>query len=428
MAAVRAPLAARIFAVVGLTAAVVGAIGAITLRIVDHAPVLPSTFGFGDIALVGFAVMGVAYASVGALLVGRRPWNAIGWCMVLIGVGYALGGFAAAATYAFAAIGTEDAQRTAQLTGWLTVLFTPLGGIVFAIGFIFPTGQGQTKTWDRLVRLFLITWPPFLLMILIQPGHLHVFPTIQNPFGIGPDLRFGQETLFSPPIAAGLAVLVPTLLWSLISRYRLADTTERQQLKWFALSIALSIGAVSVAGLGAVVSDDPPEIGLAVFGFAGAFVPVAIGIAILQHRLYDIDRLISRTLGYAIVTTILVGVFTAAALGLTAILGSIAQSENVAIAAATLLVAASFASVRARAQGIVDRRFDRARYDADRVIHDLGSHLREDVEIDRLTSEVIDAVDRTLHPSSRGIWLRPQVAANDAVTNRGRSVPTLRTT
>jgi hypothetical protein len=182
----RVPLAARAFATIGWLAAVVGGVAAVGLRVVDPTPVLSSPFGFGDVALVGFEVMGVAYASVGALLVVRRPRNAVGWWMVIIGVGYADGGLAAAATFSAAAHGT-DGGRLAGVFGWLTVVLTTMGGLVFILPFIFPTGRGHTRTWDRLIRIGTIPSVLGLVILAIQPGPLHVFSSIQNPFGVGPD-------------------------------------------------------------------------------------------------------------------------------------------------------------------------------------------------------------------------------------------------
>ena len=225
--AVGAPLAARAFAVTGLIAAVVGAFGAITLRIVDPVPVVRNPFGFGDVSLVGFGVMGVAFASVGALLVVRRASNAIGWCMVLIGVGHGVGALAAAVTFSLVAVGTHDALRSAQLSGWVTSVLVTSGGFLFAIGFIFPTGRGHTPRWDAFVRLFVIGGTAAMLMIVFQPGPINIFPTIENPFGLGPDLRVGLGMQISPVTVVGSATVVPLLLLSLASRYRLANATER---------------------------------------------------------------------------------------------------------------------------------------------------------------------------------------------------------
>jgi hypothetical protein len=394
------------FAIVGLMAALVGAVGAIALRIVDPVPLLPGTFGFGVTALIGFELLGVAFASVGALLVVRRPENAVGWCMVVIGDGYALGGMTGAITGSAVADGPAGAA-TAGLAAWLTVFFTTIGGLVFALGFIFPTGRGHTPTWDRLIRVGAITWPfIFAILFLFRPGPLHLFATIDNPFGIGPDLRPLLGPQASQTLAASAAAFLPFLALNLASRYQMADAIGRQQLKWFVLAQFVTIAGVAAATLGALVSDQPPEAGLVVFGYAGALVPVAIGIAILRYRLYEIDRLISRSLSYAIVTGVLAAVFATTAVALSTLLGSLAQGESVAVAASTLIVLGLFGPLRRRAHAAIDRRFDRSLYDASMTVQAMSARLRDDVDLERVEADVLGVVHGTFHPTRAGLWLR----------------------
>ena len=398
---------ARPCAVAGVLAALVGAIGAIALRIADPAPVIPGSFGFGNVALVGFEVLGLTFATVGALLVVRRPENAVGWCMVLIGDGYALAGMTAVVTLSAVADGPSGAA-TARLAGWLTVFFTTMGGLVFGLGLIFPTGRGHTAGWDRLLRLMVITWPGLaVVLFLIRPGPLHVFGTIDNPFGIGPDLRVFFGPQMSSVIAGSSVFFVPFLGWSIVSRYRMSDSVGRQQLKWFILALLVALGGIVLAGFGGLISgNEPPEVGLAVFGFAGALVPIAIGIAILRYRLYDIDRLISRTITYGAVTAVLAGVFAVAGVGLGILLGSFAEKQTIAVAGSTLLVVALFGPLRRRAQTLVDRRFDRSSYDASLTVEAMTRRLRDDVDLARVEADVLGVVDRTFHPATAGVWLR----------------------
>ena len=402
------------FAIVGWLATVAGAVGALVLRIVDPVPQVPSTFGFGDTALVGFVVLGVAFASVGALLVVRCPGNIIGWIMVVIGAGYAIGIFWAAVTFSLAAHPTAVDWLDVRVAGWLTVLFTTLGGVVFALAFIFPTGRGHSPTWDRGLKVAAILTPwMFVTVFLARPGALHLFPTIDNPFGFGPDLRPWVGEPVSERISAMAVVLFPLVVWSFVARYRRAGLVERAQLKWFGLAIAVTIGALAVAGLSALLFDDPPELGLALFGFAGALVPIAIGIAILRHGLYDIDRIISRTVGYAVVTGVLALVFTGVVLLLLGLLTWVtqglipsSQGRSIAVAISTLVVFALFQPVRRRVQGAVDRRFDRARYDADQMVRAFAGRLRNDVDLAAVSAEIVDTATNAVRPTSVTVWLR----------------------
>ena len=396
----------RAFASIGVALAIGGALGAIALRIVDPVPHVPSSFGFSDAALVGFEFLGITFAAVGAILVVRLPRNTVGWVMVLIGDGYALAGLTAAVTFSAVADGPAGAA-TASFAGWLTVLFTTIGGLVFGLGLIFPTGRGHTPAWDRLLRFGAMATPlMFTIIFLIRPGPLHVFPTIDNPFGIGPDLRsvFGPDA--SSVIAGSAAFFVPLIIWAIVSRYRMAGRVGRQQLKWFILSMLLALGAVAVTGFSAMVTGQAPEVGLVIFGYAGALIPIAIGIAILRHHLYDIDRIVSRTIAYAIVSTILGFVVGGVIVLLSTALAAYTEGQTIAVAASTLIAFAAFQPVLRRVRAGVDRRFDRARYDAERTVAEFADRLRDQIDLADLSSDLDATIHEAIAPRSFGIWLR----------------------
>lgn len=395
----------RVLALGGLSAATFGAVGCIVVRLVAGAPFLPVTFGFGPAAMVAFIVLGLSWASIGAFLMIRRPGNAVGLVMVVAGTGYALSMFFLALTLAFAAEGTPAGMRRAELAGWTTVLCTQVGSAIFLIGFIFPTGRAQSAPWARLVRL---AWPFLTLFgaaLLLQPGPLHLFPTLHNPFGLGPDFRGGAPIT---PLTGFFAVLVGApLLWSLASRYRMAGRIERQQLKWFGLALVVALFGVGASAIGALVTKGTPdEVGLTVFGFAAAGVPVAIAIAILRHHLYDIDRLISRTIAYALVTAILGLVVSAVIVLLSTALVSYTQGQTVAVAASTLIAFAAFQPVLRRVRGAVDRRFNRAHYDTERTIAQFSDRLRDEIDLAALSANLDATIHAAIAPRSFGIWLR----------------------
>jgi hypothetical protein len=255
------------------------------------------------------------------------------------------------------------------------------------------------------MRLFWAFAIVFVVISLIQPGPLQLIPAVQNPFGFGPDFRGGRP--IAPILVLSTVIIFASVVISMVSRYRSAGHVERQQLKWFVLALGLSAIALGIVSSQSIVMDRPSdEVGLTVFVFAGALVPVAIGIAILRHHLYDIDRIISRTIAYAIVTGMLVAVFASTAIVLSALLGSLAQGESLAVAASTLLVLALFGPLRRRAQAAIDRRFHRATYDASRTVEALTVRLRDDVDIARLEADVLGVVHETFHPTHAGMWLR----------------------
>jgi len=395
----------RAFALVGLALAIFGAVGAIVVRLVTHAPFLPVTFGFGQAAMVSFIVMGLSWASIGAFLVIRRPGNAVGAVMVVAGAGYTLSMLFLALAFGFAAEDTASGLRLAELAGWITVLCTQFGAGAFVVGFIFPTGRAQSPRWAAYVRL---SWP-FLIVfsaaLLLQPGSLHLFPTLQNPFGIGPDLRGGAPV--SPLIGLFSALLAPSLVVSLASRYRTAGDTERQQLKWFGLALVIALAGVGFSAIWALVANRPPnEVGLTVYGLAAAAVPVAIAIAILRHHLYDIDRIVSRTIAYAIVSAILGLVVGGVIVLLSTALASYTQGQTIAVAASTLIAFAAFQPVLRRVRAGVDRRFDRARYDAERTVAQFADRLRDQIDLADLSSDLDATIHQAIAPRSFGIWLR----------------------
>ena len=394
------------YATLGWLAALVGAAGTIVLRLVDPAPVIPDELGVGDLSLAGFGFLGVTFASIGALLVVRRPENAVGWFMVLIGLSNALAGLTAAITFSAVADGAAGAAL-AGVAGWLTNLFAILGSLVVALGFIFPTGRGHTPAWDRFIRIGALLFPWLLVVfVLIRPGPLQIFASIDNPFGYGPDIRAALGPQPSLLVLASSALLIPVLALSIVTRYRTADRVGRQQLKWFILALIVSLGGIAAAVAGAVVSDEPPAAGLVVFGFAGALVPVAIGIAILRYNLYDIDRLITRTIAYGGVTGILGAIFVITILALQALLAPITREQTVPVAASTLAVFALFQPVRRRVQAAVDQRFDRARYDADQTVRTFAERLRDDLDLGTVSTEIVKTASATVRPASASVWLR----------------------
>lgn len=402
------PQRTRAFALGGWTLTVIGAGGAIGLRIVDPAPVLPTNFGFGDLALVGFALMAVTFASVGALLMIRRPDNAVGWLMVTVGLSHGWAILAAASTFSAAAVGTAYGDHLTAVAGWFTLIFTMLGGFLWPLlPLILPTGRGQTRAWDRFVRGYVPVVILSIAMFAIQPGRLHLFQAITNPFGIGPDLRPLIGVSFSTLVVNGSVLIFPVVAISVISRYRSADHVVRQQLKWFLLASLVAIAGLAVAAVNAAVTAAPVgEAGVATFGFAGALVPVAIGIAILRHRLYDIDRIITRTVSWAVVTGVLGAVFIAGVVALQTALAGLTQGQTLSVAASTLGTFALFQPVRRLVQAAVDRRFDRARYDAERTVGGFAERLRFDEDLDGLGAALATTAHEAVRPAGVGVWIR----------------------
>ena len=395
----------RAFVLGGLGLAIVGTIGTLVVRFASPVPIISAAFGFGWAAMVGYLIQGVTWASVGALLIVRRPENAVGWLMVLVGVGYSLSQLTVSLASSFAAANTAGGDRLAQVAGWLTVLLQLVTVLHFAIGFLFPTGRVQSRRWERFMRGFWFFAAVFVVTSLVQPGPLQLIPVLDNPFGFGPDIRGGRP--IAPTLALAAVVIFVSLVISMISRYRSGGWLERQQLKWFVTALGVSAIGLGIATSEVFFNDDPRNaIGLTVYVFAGAVVPIAIGVAILRHRLYDIDRIIRRTIAYTVVTGTLGGTFAVLLLSLTGVMTAVAEGETIAVAASTLVAFALFQPVRRRVQGAVDRRFDRARYNADVTVRTFAGRLSGDVDIGAVCREIVDTASVAVRPAVAGVWLR----------------------
>jgi hypothetical protein len=194
---------------------------------------------------------------------------------------------------------------------------------------------------------------------------------------------------------------------ALATRYRRGDRVERLQIRWLLAAMAITIvGFAGVVIEFAIRTDGGVNIS-AFVAYAGIlFMPIAIGVAVTRYRLYEIDRIISRTLGYGLVTVTLALVFVVGVLGLQAVLAPFTRDNTIAVAASTLVVAALFQPLRRRVQGAVDRRFDRARYDGQKVVDAFGRQLRDEVDLDRLRGTLLATADDVVRPVSASVWLR----------------------
>jgi hypothetical protein len=348
--------------------------------------------------LVGFS----AFMVVGALIVAHRPGNAIGWLFSAIALLAFTGQLASEyATYAYAT--RPGSLPGATLAAWygswpwflvlaMTLVFTPL---------LFPTGRLLSPRWRPVAWLAGVTTAVLTALTSLRTELGTVEDqVIANPIGVAA-VGNPEKSPIIPVLIVLLGVLATAAFGSLVLRFRRSRGEERQQLKWFTYASAL----LPLAGL-----DDflPAPVGDLVFGVPIVFLPVAAGIAILRHRLYDIDRLINRTLVYGLLTALLAGVYAGAVLVFGQLFGGVGgDPPSWAVAGATLAVAALFQPARRRIQQAVDRRFNRRKYDAAETIDTFGARLRDQVDLDTLSTELLAVVDQTMQPTRVVLWLRP---------------------
>ena len=350
-----------------------------------------------------YGLVALSAATVGAVLAGRRPRHPVGWLLLALGLWFV---YAYAGWVVLAWRGAPAAIGTAVLDANVVVIPACIGFILL----LTPTGKLPSRRWRWWARGAVATAVVGLASLAAGPFKQAGQP-VANPLAVdalsGP-LLVVRGVAFT---VAGLGILVG--VWSLVVRFRRAHGVERQQLRW--LAVAAVPVAVAVAAL-ATQALTGAEVDLGwLAGICMAVLPLAIGAAILRYRLYDLDRIISRTLAYGLLTVLLGGGYAGAVLGLGQLLG---QDSSLVVAGATLAIAALFQPARRRIQQWVDRRFDRRRYDAAKTIEAFSTRLRQQVDLDGLTAELLAVVDQTMQPTQASLWLRPSVAAPNGSANR----------
>jgi hypothetical protein len=355
-------------------------------------------------------------STMGALIVARQPANRIGWSFVAAGLGLALQAFAT--QYAIYALLTDPgalpgAAWLAWLSSWLTI--PPIYSAFAALLLLFPSGRLLSPRW-RPVAWMVVSW-----IVGVAVGN----------FSYPPDPYLGVEAPVRLNEAAGqimnttgslawllVALALPAAAASLVVRFRRSRGQERQQLKWLAFAAALlgvgllGIGLVDILEqLGWVRPQSTRPVGAVLGGVAILGVtalPVTAGLAVLKYRLYEIDPIINRTLVYGLLTALLAAVYAGLVLSIGQLSGAMGtEPPSGAVAGATLAVAALFQPARRRIQAVVDRRFNRRKYNAAQTIQAFSTRLREQVDLDTLSSELLAVVDQTMAPTQVWFWLRP---------------------
>jgi hypothetical protein len=272
-----------------------------------------------------------------------------------------------------------------------------------------PTGWLPSPRWRWWARVTAAAPVIFVVALTLEPEPLDpAYRSMTNPLGLQ---ALQLPIAITDVLASGItvaAVVVGAL--SLVVRFRRARGIERQQLRWVALAALLVTMTILVALAGMAVGN--PLLIIWGAGVSFAILPPAIGAAVLRYRLYDLDRIISRTLAYGLLTVLLGLGYAGVVLGLGRLLP---QGSSLIVAAATLAVAAAFQPARRRVQQVVDRRFNRRRYDAAHTIAAFSARLRDQVDLDTLTAELLAVVDQTMQPTQASLWLRPQAHPRPSV-------------
>ena len=364
---------------------------------------VPMTVGAYELTPVDLltTTITIAFSAVGALIAKHHPGNSIGWIFLGVALSSGLGGFA----HGYVSFLLEDGgtlgivAKTAAVyaeVSWVPFVLVPATFLLL----LFPDGHLPSRRWRPIAWTAAAGIAGTLATSWVVPGPLADFPNLSNPYGIdsslvGPSQGLAYLVLFAGVIGSAVSVVV---------RFRHSRREQRQQIKWLAVAggvaaIALILSLVFYDVLGDTVAN-----GLIMFGVLT--VPVAAGIGILRHRLYDIDIVINRTLVYGALTASLAATYLVSVLLLQLLLEPLTPSNSLAVAVSTLAVAALFHPARRRIQAVVDRRFYRRKYNAILTLERFGAQLRDEIDLDALGDELRAVVAETMQPAHVSFWLR----------------------
>jgi hypothetical protein len=345
----------------------------------------------------------VVVCVIGGLVAAKRPGNATGWLLLAMATTLIAQGFAQ--RYARYAYLGHHKIPLARLAAWFGAWsFIPAIGALGLVFMLFPSGRALSKRWRPIVIgavLILAAVPILALPSIADPGRvLLLAPSVAEVPHAG-----GLAVLSGPGIMAVVAAGALTL----VVRWFRSRGVERQQMKWFAFGAVILIASFAFIFLvsSALHTDDPVDTvpgALAQFvGFSS--IAVAIGVAVLRHRVYDIDRIISRTATYAVVTALIAALYVLVVLVPTTFVAH-GHTPPWLVAVGTIVAAAAFRPVRRRVQNAIDHRFNRRRYDAAQTIETFAGRLRDEVDIDEVANDLAAVVHRTMAPAHVSVWIK----------------------
>jgi hypothetical protein len=349
-------------------------------------------------------------ATVGAIVASRRPENPVGWLLCLSGVATSTSTFTS--QYAiYALLAQPNSLPAGEGMAWIASWMLPImNGLQVSYLMLFPTGRLPSRRWRWLAWLTVAYILVGVITAAFSPGaYMGFLGPIRNPLGIEGFTQFYKAVVYTMSPALFLAAA-----FSLVVRLRQAVGVERQQLKWLAYA-AGGLVIVTILVIITIALDTPrwyEWVANAISVVVTPGVPIAIGIAILRYRLYEIDVIINRTLVYGSLTAVLVALYFGGVATTQAILQALTGREELpqlVVVASTLAIAALFNPLRRRVQNLVDRSFYRRKYDAAKTLETFSAKLRDETDLNSLNSDLLSVVRDTMQPEHVSLWLRPEV-------------------
>jgi MFS family permease len=357
--------------------------------------------------LVGWMIT-IAFGGVGIALLWQRPREVVGWILVGIAAAFSVVSALVPGSASQVVDGQADTRITlyAWFNAWGASLFF---GLFVALAALFPSGHFPAGRVGLAGRVAVVIPIVFGVALALGPSWPLMFADgsvaeVNLPIGIVP--TWPGWTTLQEVVYIALLVALATSIATLIVRFRRSAGPERAQYKWLLAALATTLATVVFAFAVILLGDGDGTWMWTPAVIAYPMIPLSILVAIRRYRLYEIDRIVSRTIGWVVVSAMLAGVFAGTIIGLQALLAPFTNNNTLAVAGSTLLAAALFQPLRSRVQRTVDRRFNRARVDAQQAIDAFGAHLRDSLDLDDLNGRLLAAADATVQPNGAGLWIR----------------------
>ena len=352
----------------------------------------------------------IGFPTTGAVIASRQPRSPLGWLFLVAPLSLMVG---VGAGEQAAVIASDGRHHLAGQWGWVSNITISAGtSLVGLMALLVPNGRLPSPRWRIVVALEIVIIAAWVFTAAFRPGPLAGIELyeVRNPYGLegwGPFLSTLQDVL-----APVFMVLLLASLGSIPLRLRGASEEERQQLKWLAYGAGVVVACVLILFVLQEIGPPPQALQTLIIIVALLAMPMAIGIAMLRYRLYDIDVVINRTLVYGALTAVLGGVYVGLVFGFQALLEPFTAQSDLAVAASTLAVAALFRPLRAGLQSFIDRRFYRRKVNAEETLERFSARVRDEVELHALTDHLLGAVGETWQPAHVSLWLRAEKASS----------------